>query len=251
MSATTTALKVLEHVARHQPVGVSDISRALSVPKSTVQRALVDLAAEGWLEQEPEGTRRWVQTVKMLGIARHDGNRGLRRRAFPAMRALSARFDENVHLSVRSGANIFIIEKLESSKSVRPFDPVGIATPLHTTSTGKAILAWSPQDDIDEFLSKSLNSFPEQMQMDPESLRKEIGEIRKNGFSLNRGEWRPEIRSAAAPLFDAHGRASAAIAVAVPSHRITADELINLGKAVASTVESHMNTLNRPLAEGE
>ena len=143
MRVVTTAFRVLEEVAVHQPVGVSELARILDEPKSTVQRALQALHEVGWVEQEPGGTRRWVQTTKLLALASRGGGVSLRERAMPVMQELLERTDENIHLSVRSERGITIIEKLESSKVVRPHDPLGLVAPLHATSTGKAILAWS------------------------------------------------------------------------------------------------------------
>lgn len=44
-SAGLKALAVLESVAVGQPSGVTEVSRALGLPKSTVQRILEDLAS--------------------------------------------------------------------------------------------------------------------------------------------------------------------------------------------------------------
>lgn len=236
MTAVSSALIVLECVARSQPIGLSEISRELSLPKSTVQRSLKELAAQDWIEQESTGSR-WVQSAKMLTLARHDGNRGLRSHALPAMRLLLQQVDENVHLSVRSGLSMSIVEKLESSKTVRPFDPLGVASPMHTTSSGKAVLAWAPSDEVEFYLSTGMQQFAGLTPAaDPAELRDELAQIRECGYALNRGQWRPEVLAAAAPLFVDDSPPSAAISVAVPVHRMTLQDLISLGELIARTV---------------
>jgi IclR family acetate operon transcriptional repressor len=75
------------------------------------------------------------------------------------MQELLERTDENIHLSVRNDRGITIVEKLESSKVVRPHDPLGLVAPLHATSTGKAILAWSEPEVLDDVLAHGLEGF--------------------------------------------------------------------------------------------
>lgn len=236
MRAVTTAFRVLEEVALHQPVGVSELARLLGEPKSTVQRALQALHDVGWVEQEPGGTRRWVQTTKLLALASRGGGVDLRERAMPVMRELAAQTDENIHLSVRHGLGITIIEKLDSSKAVRPHDPLGVVAPVHATSTGKAILAWSDPADVEDVIAHGLAGFTARTLVDPDALRRELQAIRDSGYSINRGEWRDDIRGVAAPIIDADGRARAAISVAVPAHRLPDEATPALGDLVSRIV---------------
>lgn len=236
MRAVTTAFHVLEQVAQHQPVGVSDLSRSMELPKSTVQRALLALQELGWVEQEPGGSRRWVQTTKLLALASRGGGLTLRERAMPVMRLLSERTDENVHLSVRNGLNVVIIDKLESSKTVRPFDPLGVVAPIHASSTGKAILAWSSPELVEQVITQGLAGYTGRTLVDADALRRELRTIRRAGYAVNRGEWRDDVRGVAAPIVDADGLAQAAISVAVPAHRLPERQVPDLGELVAGAV---------------
>lgn len=236
MRVVTTVFQVLEEVAGRQPVGVSELARDLDLPKSTIQRALVSLHKLGWVDQEPGGTRRWIMTTKLLVLASRAGGLDLREQAMPVMRELSALTDENVHLSVRSGRGVAIIEKLDSGKTVRLFDPLGVIAPIHASSTGKAILAWSDESDIDELLAEPFERYTGRTVVDGDALREELTTIRRNGYAVNRGEWRDEVRGVAAPILDGQGRARAAISVAVPAARLPERRIPALGRLVADTV---------------
>jgi len=236
MRVVTTAFRVLEEVAVHQPVGVSELARILGEPKSNVQRALQALHEVGWVEQEPGGTRRWVQTTKLMALASRGGGMSLRERAMPVMQELLERTDENIHLSVRNERGITIVEKLESSKVVRPHDPLGLVAPLHATSTGKAILAWSDPAVLDDVLAHGLEGFTSRTLVEVDALHRELRAIREAGYSINRGEWRDDIRGVAAAVRDADGRARAAISVAVPAHRLPDEEIPALGELVSRIV---------------
>lgn len=238
MRAVTNALRVFERVAEQQPIGVSELARQLELPKSTVQRALLALHDLGWIAQETGEPRRWVQTTKLLALASRGGGLSLRERAMPVMQALRERTDENVHLSVRSGNGVVIIEKLESSSVVRLYDPLGVVAPVHASSTGKAILAWSDPAEVEEVLAQPLEGFTQRTVVDPDELRKELRSIRRHGYAVNRGEWREDVRGVAVPILDARGLAIGAISLAVPAHRLPDRRIPEVAEVVVELVSS-------------
>jgi IclR family acetate operon transcriptional repressor len=61
-STGARVLEVFEAVAEHQPVGVAALSRMLDIDKSAVQRALVTLADQGWIQADDDPTTRWETT---------------------------------------------------------------------------------------------------------------------------------------------------------------------------------------------
>jgi len=225
MRVVTTAFRVLEEVAVHQPVGVSELARILDEPKSTVP-ARVAGPARGGLGGAGTGWDAALGTDHQAdGAGQPRGGMSLRERAMPVMQELLERTDENIHLSVRNERGITIVEKLESSKVVRPHDPLGLVAPLHATSTGKAILAWSEPEVLDDVLAHGLEGFTSRTLVDVDALHRELRAIREAGYSINRGEWRDDIRGVAAAVRDADGRARAAISVAVPAHRLPDEEM--------------------------
>ncbi len=67
--SATRVLSVLEAIAHHQPVGVSELARVLEDDKSAVQRAIMTLADSGWIEATPSTPRRWHLTAHILTVA--------------------------------------------------------------------------------------------------------------------------------------------------------------------------------------
>jgi IclR family acetate operon transcriptional repressor len=236
MKSVTTALTVLELVASKQPVGVSELARLTAQPKSTVQRSLSTLAATGWIERDELNCQSWITTGKLLTLAVSGGALDLREQAAPVMRELMKITQENVHLSIRSGNSISIIDKLECEQVVRLFDPIGEFFPIHACSTGKAILAWTDEEEVGTVIAAGLENFTDGTITDPDEFRRELAAIRDRGYAVNLGEWRSEVRGIAAPVLTAGGRPRAAISIAVPAHRLPEDSVKTLGPIVASIV---------------
>src|SRR5262249_14598955 len=145
MANVLTALRVLEGVSDHQPVGVSELSRVLGVPKTTVQRALDTLLVGGWLNRNGDGV--WTLSLRSAGVGRRAGQpRGVRERARPVMLQLSQVTDEAVRLWMPQGHNVVLVESFDSTLPVRSVQPSTFSgtLPMHASAAGKAILALLP-----------------------------------------------------------------------------------------------------------
>ncbi len=62
-------LEVLEKIARHQPIGITELAKLLNEDKSAVQRALVTLAHTGWICAAPNKPTRWELTAHIHAVA--------------------------------------------------------------------------------------------------------------------------------------------------------------------------------------
>lgn len=238
MSAIGTAIRVLEGVAAHQPVGVADLARRLDLPKSTVQRALTALAETAWIEPDPgSATTRWAVTTRALAVAAQGGPELRSENVRRAMRALRDEFNENVHLTVRHGDVIVIVDKVESTHGVRVYDPLGVPVALHASSSGKALLAAASPEDCAAYLDRNLERFTERTLVGRADLEEELERIRARGYSINTGEWRPTVSGVAAVIPTRGGTdAKAALAVAAPTERITEEMISVMGPRLLEVV---------------
>lgn len=237
MQVVATALRVLEQVTVSQPIGVSELARRMSIPKSTVQRALLALAEEGWLQLDPEGNKCWIQTPKIIALASRGRGVGPRDVAMPVMQKLLSRVNENVHLTVRQGDDVVVLDKLDSTHPVRVFDPLGTTIPLHASASGKAILAWSGEASIEGYISRMPENFTLDTITNPGSLRAELKIIREHGYSYNRGEWRSEIKGIAAPIHEKHGSPQYAISLSIPDHRLSEADVPELAALIVAAAQ--------------
>jgi DNA-binding IclR family transcriptional regulator len=96
---------------------------------------------------------------------------------------------------------------------------VGLQLPLHASSLGKAILAFSPLQVIDDLLAEPPTRLTKQT-LDATTLRKEIVSIRDQGVATERDEAVLGESSVAAPIFDHAGTAVGAIGVVDATERI-------------------------------
>ncbi|QBJ96583.1 IclR family transcriptional regulator [Rhodococcus sp. ABRD24] len=236
MNSVLTALRVFEEVAAAQPVGLSELSNRLDVPKSTVQRCLKTLADAGWLRPAINDAGRWVITGKAfsLGSALSAGD-DLRDVALPELSRLQAETGETVHLAVPDGNELVLVERLDSAHQLRAFLPLGTRLPLHAASNGKAYLASLSDAEIEEFLAAELTPVTGRTVTDPAALGAELAEIRRRGYAVTDQELHDGIAAVAVALRGRGGAVRGCFSVSGPASRLTPDLYREYGeRALAS-----------------
>ncbi|QUH02921.1 IclR family transcriptional regulator [Saccharopolyspora erythraea] len=234
MRNVVNTLRVLEEVAARQPIGVGELARAVQMPKSSVQRALVTLNTAGWIRPASGESRRWVVTTKALAVGgRASADLGLRDAAVPIMEDLRQRTEETIHLTVPEEGKVVLIERLETSKPVRISMALGHALPLHASANGKAVLANSGQEVLVRLLAGELPRYTDNTVTDPDRLQAELARVRERGYAVNRGEWRIDVGSVAAAVLEAPGKPVASLSVNIPMSRLAGDAEEVYGLAVS------------------
>lgn len=246
MQSVTNALRVLEEVALRQPIGVGELSRRLGMPKTSVQRALVTLHDAGWLRPGGTELRRWYLTGKALSVGRHSSPElGLREAALPTMNRLRDQTGETIHLSVRDGDGMFLVERVDSPNAVRTFNPLGANAPLHASASGKAVLALLPDTELERLLEVGLERYTPATTVAPGELRAELAAIRERGYAVNFGEWRADVTGVGRAIADVDGQPYAAVNVSAPASRTSEEDINRYGKLVinaAMEIEARLNS---------
>ncbi len=234
MGSVATAFAILETVGEQQPVGVSDIARALGIPKTTTHRMLQELRALGWIRGSGgDDAPRWSLTSKVLTLAGQVAAASdVRQQALPAMHELNARTGETIHLTVPEDGHVVLLDKVDSTHAVRAWSWVGGRAPIHATSSGKAILACLPEDEVRALLSSGLEQYTAFTHTDVETLLQELEQVRSRGYALNPGEWRADVAACGAAVLDSDGRPVAALSISMPRHRFPEEKWAPYGALV-------------------
>ncbi|WP_313816234.1 IclR family transcriptional regulator [Citricoccus sp.] len=234
MQVVTNALRVVECVITQQPVGVSEIARQLDLPKSSVQRSLEVLQRNGWLKRDRTNPRQWIQTPRIWTLAHAGPGLEIRELTWEVQHWLNEKTDESIHVTHQEGDSIVVIDRVESTKSIRVFDPIGTTVPMHLSGSGRALLASWDRSDLQAYIDRQVAALPSERRPEPEQLLAEVDEIRARGFSVNRGSWRSEISGVgiALPLAGPGNPAEYGLAIAVPSHRFEEDNVVHYGELV-------------------
>src|ERR1035437_8801605 len=154
VQALDRAFAVLDLLAESDtPLGLAQVASSLQLHKSPAHRFLMVLERHHMVERTGNGKFR-------LGLRLFDfGNRAieqydLRDRAQPHLRRLVAETEETAHLCILEQARVIYIDKIEPAHSVRMITRIGSSNPVHCTSVGKAMLAFLPEERMNDILGR-------------------------------------------------------------------------------------------------
>ncbi|MFJ9542721.1 IclR family transcriptional regulator [Streptomyces sp. NPDC101225] len=233
VNSVRTAFEVLEAVGTLQPIGLSELSRRLATPKTTVQRSLATLAELGWIRPDRRDRTRWVLGEAVRTLAQHvAADARLRKAALPVLGELNADTLETVHLSRADGDELELVERMDSAHPLRYVLPIGSRGPLHASASGKAVLAALPDAEVERYLADGLRRLAANTITDPGPLRAQLRRIRRRGWSSAEEELSDGIASVAACIRSAGGRPVAALSISGPTARITARVRPHYGELV-------------------
>lgn len=240
-----TALRVLETVSSEQPVGLSELARILGMNKSTVQRCLVTLAEAGWIRTVGEDRPRWTMTTKAFSVgARVEQVRTLRELALPTLNGLQEYTRETIHLGVPEDRSMVLIERLDSSHSVRVFRQLGSRAPMHATANGQAYLAYQSEDVVDEYIAGGLSPLTARTITDPAVFRDELDRIRKRGYAVNEEGLEDGVVAVAAAILTRRSAPVASFSVSAPKVRMSPESMEDYGLRAleaAQRISAHLN----------
>lgn len=232
-NSVVSAFRVLEAVAHLQPVGLSDLSREVDLPKSSVQRCLLTLHEVGWLRPTSTQPTRWSLTYRAFSVGSRAGaHQSMRETALPFLNDLQLGTTETIHLTAPDGPELVLIERLDTPHPLRAFLPLGTRIPLHASATGLAFLAASTDTYIDDYLAGALPARTDHTVTDPDRLREVIATIRPRGYSVNDQGLSTGITALGAAITNARDEPIGAVSVSGPSSRMTPDKFDQLGAAV-------------------
>lgn len=236
LRSVDNALAVLEvFSAERAELGVTELSRALGLGKSTVHRLLGTLASRGYVLQDPrsEKYRLGLKAFEVGSVA--VGRLSSREAAAPFLQRLMTATRETVHLGVLDGWEVVYIDKIESQQTLQMYSRIGRRAPLHCTALGKALLAFRPQDEIDRFLRRRLKSYTPRTLTAPDALLAEVAAIRARGYAVDDEEFEAGLKCIAASVRDHTGQVVASLGIAGAASRLPQARMSPLADLVRET----------------
>jgi IclR family acetate operon transcriptional repressor len=222
--SVANACRVLEAIARAQPVGVSELARTLEIDKSAVHRLAITLHGEGWLDRRDDG--RWSISPALGSRLDAAARLTLIDEIRPLLERARAATGETAMLVVAEGTRLRIIAVAESHHNLRVTATEGVEMPARRSSALRALAAHGEADQLRAWRT-----------IDPDLTDELLEAVRARGWATNDAELIPESRGVAAVVCAADGRPVGALVVCGPSTRFTSAQLTEHGRVVADLAD--------------
>lgn len=233
--AVVRAIEILMSFTAETPeLSLSELTRKVQMPKSTVYRLLLTLEQHKFIERTGQDRFRLGSALIVLGQLALN-SRDLLQLALQPMQALRDRTGESVHLHILDANERLCIHTIQGTHDLRTVGGVGQRSPLHVGASARAILAFMPEAEREKIIQAPLRPWTRATIVDPDVLRKELASVRDRGVAVSCGERDEGIASIAAPIFNGLGEVVGSISLSGPAHRITAEHIEAYSAAVKET----------------
>ena len=238
IARAATLLRALEQ----QPDGMTlgALSKEVDLPRSTVQRIVDALAAEGLVlaASAASGVRLGPALISLAAATRFQ----IADAARTTLRALARECGETVDLSIADQEKVVFIDQVAGTHRLSAISAIGFSFPLHSSANGKAVLSLMEDADIERLRKR--------MRLEPltphtiaswDKLMRELASIRRSGLAFDREENSVGISAVAMAIRSPSGEL-AAISIPAPTQRFKSTE-----GALVETLQRHVGKFQQKL----
>ncbi|RKX82554.1 MAG: IclR family transcriptional regulator [Spirochaetes bacterium] len=233
VNSVLKAVKILGIIGRSKPLGISEISRMLEIPKSSTHNLLQTLESEGFVERN-EDTNKYNLGTRLIELGyRAQNDLAICRIAKPYLNGINQETDETVHLTLLDDDEVLYVDCVESKRRMRTYSVIGIKAPLYCTAVGKAILAELPEIHIKQIInSKGLARLTDKTITNENNLFQDLSDTRERGYSIDNKEHEDQLICVGAAIRDVNGEVFASLSVSGPSDRMTEERIVHIGSLI-------------------
>lgn len=228
------ALDIIETLARSSgKLALAEISAATGLNLSTCHHLVATIMRRGYVIQDRE-TKRYSLSSKIFELSEaRAGQIDLADLAKPYLKRLNDETREAVHLCVIEGVDLITLTKLGSHHAVKVDSTISKSNAAHATATGKAILAWLPENEIDEILAaKGMKHFTNKTITNRESLIENLRIVRRYGYSEDVEEFEAGVVCVGTAIRGHKGTVVGSISVSMPTMRVSEEVLARIRNQV-------------------
>jgi DNA-binding IclR family transcriptional regulator len=201
--ALKKALEIVKLIVREKkPLGVTEISRALAISKSTAFGILKSLEEEGFV-LKIDSTKKYMTGKGLFELSKSVLRAtDLTSIARPFLEKLVELVDESVFLGTRENDVVKVLDVVTPEKELKISSPVGARFAITAGVIGKIFLSLLKNEEIlDFFAEHELPRYTESSITDPAQFVEEIEKTRVRGYAVDFEEYLKGMRAVATLIY--------------------------------------------------
>lgn len=196
-------------------MSLGQIANQVDLPRSTVQRIVQALAAEGFVSTGGgSGRIKLGREIQSLALSQSTGPLD---RLKPVIQEIADQTGETVDLAVLRDGKMLFVDQIVGRQRLRTVSSIGETFPLSTTANGKAALACLDEVEATNLIVNELRT-SQTKNRNIASLLSEIEGIRNGALAVDQDEHTDGISALGFGVLDPSGEVFA-LSVPVPSSR--------------------------------
>jgi IclR family pca regulon transcriptional regulator len=212
MASLARGLVVIQAFTPQMPqMTISQLSLRTGLSRAAVRRCLYTLCKLGFAGADE--SQRYSLRPKMLTLANtYTASSTLANAAQPILERMSAIHHESFSVATLDGDDIVYISRSSVNRVMSVDLHIGSRLPAFCTSMGRVLLAYLPQDQLEQYLSRLvLTPYTPRTINSVEKLRLALRNVRRNGYAICDQEYEVGLRSLAVPVTAPNGRVVATV----------------------------------------
>lgn len=244
LQSVANTLDVLDILSKEDALTVPEIASRMGLSKSSVFRILATLESRRFVHKSADA--RYSLDIKLVVLGSSVVNRlDILRFGHPMLMELTSHTGETSHLGMLDNdIYVRVVDKVLSPSTIRTDSYIGFGRSAHLMACGKVILAFKPQSFLDAYAKVAdMRPLTTYSITSAEQLRRELQQIRQNGYAIDREESEYGLFCIAAPVFDANHNVIAGISISGPAERMKSNFNANLplvletAKQISASIE--------------
>lgn len=201
VTSTAKALRILDCFSpARTELTLAQISRLLSMPKSTLLNQIRTLEEAGYLLRIRDGQAyRLGYKVMQLSYCAQAGS-PVAQYAIPVMEDLQSATGDIIYLTSHIDGKVFYMECVYPSRRSISYSVSGKTLPMHCTGCGKAMLSQMPTEQVEAIIRKhGLPPITQNTITDHDQLMEALATYRRKGYALDNEEETMGVKCVAMP----------------------------------------------------
>ena len=248
VQALDRGILLLQALAQHNAVSLSDLALQVGMPASSAHRLLMTLQQHDFVDFD-ENTQLWQVGIEAFRVgSAYLFRTNLLDAAREPLRDLMEITGETANLAVIDKAEVVFVAQVETTNPVRAFFSAGTRALMHSSGIGKALLAHMPRRKLEALLhTAGLPKYTPQTLSTPTELYADLEATVKRGWSYDQEERYEGMSCVGAVIRNAHGDLVGGISVSGPSVRFDPLQVAVIGHRVKAAADQITLTLGGKL----
>ena len=219
LKSSSVTLEIVDAVVELEGARVSQIADHLDISDSAASNHLHTLRRAGFLTAEGDV---YQPSLKFAKVGERAKSRDT---AFDHAIEVTDELDDKTNFETcftveENGLGRYLRPEVDVTSDVDNYYTVGEPIHLHSTATGKAILANYPEERVDFIVDRrGLPAQTERTITSRERLKEELRTVRNRGYALNRGEDQVGVYAIGQAVTKPSGAVLGAMSIAGPTFR--------------------------------
>jgi DNA-binding IclR family transcriptional regulator len=198
-----------------RPMRAKELADATDTKWTTAHRTLAYLRDHDYVWRDTQSGLHYVgRRMFSIGMSYLDEH-AIVNAGRPLLRSVADETGGFLQIVERDGFSSTAVAHVEPRTPIPAlaFNMLGRRFPLHTGARGQVLLAYSPPEFLDEYLSRPLAALTPHSITDPEELREKLDRVRSQSYALTSQDVTMVSQSIAAPIRNADSEVIASAAL--------------------------------------